>query len=663
MKILKDADRRKIKEAFNKMKNKDDLLALLNFAKKLLYGENAYPFQIQHINYYSNPNINKNRYIEFSIKKKSGGERVIYAPSAGLKAIQKCLNLIFQTVYSPHKAAKGFVPNKSIVDNAKLHTGKIYVYNIDLKDFFPSIDQARVWGRLQYPPFNLNKKTERLELAGIIASLCCNEMEVNRLDENGEWCKVLKNVLPQGAPTSPTLSNIVCEKMDYYLTAVAKRFNLKYSRYADDITFSSMHNVYQEDSEFIKELHRIITEQNFHIQECKTRLQQNCYRQEVTGLVVNEKINVKKRYIKQLRMWLYLWEHYGYDKANKYFQEQYKGDKGHISKRQPDLAKVIKGKLNYLKMVKGQENTAYEKLLERFNKLTDIKIPALHTPIKLAELLQKFSSNDSILKYATHSWDNGKDYSDFVKKLDKNGKKITYEIRKLNENLGNKIYAFLYGERPWGIHKVKYGWRNKEVKDWASKNITKSPFEYPLPEPFEVEGKKIESFGQVIDIFKNEIEIRNEGDQLKKLFQNLKMKHLKGFDFKYKDLEGKSFYTDVQHLSYTIERIFEEIKKRKKHKEVIISAKDEQNYTEVTILHLGSICLGEKSDKFKNKIKKGDFGSIFKKLKNLCDWSIESDFDDGSFRINYLTSKKDEKWREPIEKVGGFKHIFKFYMT
>src|SRR5690606_10243380 len=109
----------------------------------------------------------KKRYTVFSIKKRSGAERIIHAPSKGLKVIQKCLNLVLQTVYAQHqhKAATGFVPGKSIVDNAKLHTNSLYVYNLDLKDFFPSIDQARVWGRLKFPPFNLNEKSNKLELA------------------------------------------------------------------------------------------------------------------------------------------------------------------------------------------------------------------------------------------------------------------------------------------------------------------------------------------------------------------------------------------------------------------------------------------------------------------------------------------------------------------
>ena len=355
---------------FGKMKTKEELLALLNYAKVVLYGEKAITFSLKQLNYHYTPKANRKRYNQFTVKKKSGAERVISAPNNGLKEIQKCLNLVFQLVHEPNPAANGFVPGKSIIDNALIHAGSFYVYNIDLKDFFPSIDQARIWGRLKKPPFNLNEDQKRLNLANIIASLCCHEMEVERLDNKGVFVKVLKSVLPQGAPTSPTLSNIICERLDIRLSGVAKRFGLKYSRYADDITFSSMHNVYQKDSEFLTEISRIITDQNFHIKKSKTRLQKQGFRQEVTGLIVNEKPNVNKRYISELRMWIYYWEQYGYEKARSFFKPRYIADKGHVKTRTPSLESVIAGKLDYLKMIKGADNELYLKLKSRFDALT-----------------------------------------------------------------------------------------------------------------------------------------------------------------------------------------------------------------------------------------------------------------------------------------------------
>jgi hypothetical protein len=443
----------RIKAAFSVIQTKEGLLRLLNEVKPLLYGEKTVPFELNQLTWFSNPTLGGGRYREFSILKKSGTKRSIHAPVAGLKALQKTLAIILQCVYEPPKAAMGFVNNRSIVDNANIHVGSNYVYNIDLKDFFQSIDQARVWKVLQLPPFNLKESSikeprlidwetfkreilntnghvkfykheerwfiqtpygilftsqnfdlrkekfvwiregslndldtetvhknflivnkipnsNRLILANMIAAICCTEMEVERKNEEGDWMVVKRNVLPQGAPTSPIVTNIVCQKLDYLLSGVAKRFGLNYSRYADDITFSSMHNVYQPGSDFLKELHRIIAEQNFHIKESKTRLQKDGYRKEVTGLLVNDKVNVQQRYIKQLRMWLYYWERYGYQRAYGYFLQKYISDKGHIKNGKPDMANVISGKLDYLKMVKGADNELHLKLKERYESLT-----------------------------------------------------------------------------------------------------------------------------------------------------------------------------------------------------------------------------------------------------------------------------------------------------
>jgi RNA-directed DNA polymerase len=403
--------RKKVQTAFGTMQSKSDFLSLLNLAKQEIYGEKTIPFSEKQFNYYLtkdsstlkskidfkidlsgdtaviNENVivekknqqRKSCYTTFTIKKKSGKDRTIHAPVKGLKEFQKALNIILQCLYEPHSAATGFVTGKSIVDNAKKHVGQTYVYNIDLKDFFPSIDKSRVWGRLLVAPFNLGNSNERRTLANFIATICCTPMEVERFQE-GKWITITTSVLPQGAPTSPAITNIICEKLDKRLAGVAKRFGLNYTRYADDITFSSKHNTYEVSdskvekifvagSSFDCEVRKIIIEQNFHIKESKVRLQKKGYRQEVTGLIVNDKINVSRRYIKQLRQWLYLWESYGYEKAYSFFLNYYLADKGHVKSEKPNMAMVIDGKLLYLKMVKGNDDGTYLKLKERFDLL------------------------------------------------------------------------------------------------------------------------------------------------------------------------------------------------------------------------------------------------------------------------------------------------------
>lgn len=351
----------KIKNCFNSMKSKEDFLELLNYCKIILYGEKISLFTIKQLNFHYSQLDNPKRYIKFEIKKKSGQLRTIHSPNATLKAIQRCLNLIFQILYVPHESAYGFIENKSIVGNARIHVGNNYVFNLDLKDFFPSIDQARIWGRLKYPPFNLNAESGRLELANVVASLCCHKMEVER-NVNGNYIKTTKAVLPQGAPTSPILTNIICERLDWFLKIHADKNGVKYTRYADDITLSSMHNVYQDNSPFIVRVKEIIQKQNFEIKDSKTRLQKRGYRQEVTGLTVNDKVNINKRYISQLRLWLHWWEKGEHDKI----QNNYLKDKGNVKNIKVDIQFVLMGKLEYLKMIKGIKNNQYVSLLRKY---------------------------------------------------------------------------------------------------------------------------------------------------------------------------------------------------------------------------------------------------------------------------------------------------------
>jgi RNA-directed DNA polymerase len=345
-----------IRKQFTDLQSKEDLVELLSEAKNMLYGEECKPVQLKSLTYYANPTLCKKRYQTFTIKKKSGSDRTIHAPEKGLKSILRSLNFVLQCVYEPHEAATGFVVQKSIVDNAKKHVGHHYVLNLDLKDFFHSFDRNRVKMGFMYEPFNLNGDKE--PLAFLLASLCTHPFEI----DGG-----IKIVLPQGSPTSPTITNILCKKLDRRLTGLAKRFGATYSRYADDITFSSPHNIYK-DEEFNKELKRIIEEdQKLVINPKKTRLQKAGYRQEATGLVVNDKVNVRRRYVKQIRMWLYYWEKYGYEKAEQIFKRDYIADKGHVKNINIHLVNVLDGKLEFLKMIKGVEDRTYVKLRKRFD--------------------------------------------------------------------------------------------------------------------------------------------------------------------------------------------------------------------------------------------------------------------------------------------------------
>lgn len=347
-------EKREIAQRVSKLQNKEDLLLLLN---DIVKDEYAFSFSLSQLSYFCNPNNIRGRYRHFSIPKKSGGQRNISAPSKGLSHILKYVNIMLKSVYQPSDYAMGFVEGRNVVDNASRHIGQNYVFNSDLENFFPSIEQPRVWKRFQLPPFNFNQ-----QVASILAGLCCVR---EKLDDGN-----FVYILPQGAPTSPLITNAICDKLDRRLSGLARRFGLHYSRYADDITFSSMHNVYQENGEFKNELKRIIEDQGFHMNIGKTRLQKLGQRQEVTGLTVSNRVNTSHEYIAEIRNILHIWEKYGRDDAFKRFYPQYKEKKGHVKKGEPMLENVLYGKLQYLKMVKGYKDPVYLSLQARYNKLT-----------------------------------------------------------------------------------------------------------------------------------------------------------------------------------------------------------------------------------------------------------------------------------------------------
>ena len=341
------------------MESKQDLLRLLNLANQRIYGEKANPYSLRQLSYHTHSKFNKKRYSSFKIPKKKKGEfRTIDAPNPTLKGMQRALNYALQLIYTPNPAAMGFAQGRSIVTGAQVHVGQNFVYNMDLKNFFPSITSGRVYARMLSRPFSCSK-----EVASLIADLCCYENDFGK-------------VLPQGAPTSPTLTNIICDRLDVKLSRLAKAYSLRYTRYADDITFSGMTNIFAEDGNFCKSMRNIIeNEEHFKINQEKTRLCHRGIRQEVTGITVNDKPNVTQEYVKQLRSMLHNWESKGYDEAQSIFIDIYNrtNTKHHASKGVHHIENIIAGKLLYLKMVKGDNDATYKSLYGRFDKLLSSK--------------------------------------------------------------------------------------------------------------------------------------------------------------------------------------------------------------------------------------------------------------------------------------------------
>ena len=457
-------DKGQIVKQASLLKSKEDLLNLLNRIKKDEIKEMGFdaskfhPFTIHHINYYCNPNNTFHRYLQFHIKKKSGGTRVITAPrNRSFMMLLQAVNEILKAMYTPSDYAMGFTEGRSVVSNAAVHKGQNYVFNIDLKDFFPSVEQFRVWKRLQLKPFNFPK-----QIAGIVAGLCSMRQARDVIDETKEHenDKKYKYVLPQGSPTSPIITNMVCDTLDRRLAGLARRFGLHYSRYADDITFSSMHYVYAPDGKFRTELHRLINGQGFTINEEKTRLQKLGSRQEVTGIIVSKKLNVTKKYIRDIRNILYIWDRYGYTAAIFRFLPKYKTTKGHVKKENPDLRNVIDGKLMYLKMVKGNEDSVYARLYTKFQELikrdfgSDKTNSYGITYIESLPLLKFEKDNNT--KISIHHKNGNKRYATFklgeTNKVASINKSVTFDNEQQKDKLAISCCRNFKGELFWLIH-------------------------------------------------------------------------------------------------------------------------------------------------------------------------------------------------------------------
>lgn len=225
-------------------------------------------------------------YREFSIKKRNGGERLITAPYPSLMLVQQWIykNILLRTTnFQPQ--AKGFVPGLSILDNATPHLKCSQVLKMDIKDFFPSIGInriIRIFKKLGY----------HQKLAYALAALCCYH-----------------NRLPQGAPTSPILSNIVMRHLDRRLDGLSKRFNLIYTRYADDITFSGEYI----PNKFIEYTHSIIENSGFIVNKEKTKLLRKNTKKIITGVSISSGIpTIPKALKRRLRQEAFYIHKYGY---------------------------------------------------------------------------------------------------------------------------------------------------------------------------------------------------------------------------------------------------------------------------------------------------------------------------------------------------------------
>lgn len=298
--------------------------------------------------------INEPNYISFSIPKKKGGNRLIQSPESDLKKIQMKLNFYLQQYYHWIRpdGIYGFVinPNKkekicNIVENAKVHTNQKYVLNLDLKDFFPSIKAYRVKELFLSEYFKFSDS-----VATALALLTTYEGK-----------------LPIGAPTSPVLSNFICLELDAELITFCNKNQINFSRYADDLTFSSNIEITEDIINIILE---IIKKNQFSINAKKTRLKSSNSKQTVTGLVVNKKVNVDRKTIKMVRAMLYDASNNGITiAAIKHLKLDRNADVVDVSY----FLNRLDGYINFISQVKGDDDLLVLKFKSEFKNLAKIK--------------------------------------------------------------------------------------------------------------------------------------------------------------------------------------------------------------------------------------------------------------------------------------------------
>lgn len=280
-------------------------------------------------------------YRTFTVPKKGGGERQIEVPPAPLKKVLTLLNRYLQSTYFFEKssAAYGFVSGvrndedrRNVLTNAKKHLGRPYLVNIDLKDFFHTINRAMVLRIFSEKPFRWKG-----ELADLAADLC-----------------TYQGRLPMGTPTSPTLSNFACRDLDHRLQKFATNMLWVYTRYADDMSFSSQQHI---NTEMLQSLKEIITEAGFLINHRKVVRYGPKDDKIVTGLLLTDRVDLAPDFLPQLRKEI--------DQLAAATLAQH--EQGQLTTRWLNkLRQQVRGRISFAGFVLGRRNDAYMELRDAF---------------------------------------------------------------------------------------------------------------------------------------------------------------------------------------------------------------------------------------------------------------------------------------------------------
>lgn len=322
-----EADAETLKRRLYQAATCDDIAVLLEVE----------PAALIRILYWSNE---RSKYTTFELRKRSGGVRTITKPPKNLAVLQRKLNQVLQVAGIYRESCHGFRAGRSLVTHSRMHASKRLLLNVDIEDFFGSINFGRVRGAFMKWPFNLPAAA-----ATVLSQIACHD-----------------NKLPQGAPSSPAIANLVASRLDRDMEALAKRSRCTYSRYADDITLSTWSTEFAPEIvrrdvdgsgsiSLGSELLAVFATNGFNLNAAKTRVEARGSRQEVTGLTVNRVPNCKRQFIREIRAMLHAWEAYGFALAEEKYRERY-APPGAVK---PSFERALAGKLSFLRMVRGTD--------------------------------------------------------------------------------------------------------------------------------------------------------------------------------------------------------------------------------------------------------------------------------------------------------------------
>ncbi|MEO1269971.1 MAG: reverse transcriptase family protein [Myxococcota bacterium] len=240
---------------------------------------------------------NDGPYTTFTIPKRGGGERLICAPKPGLKYVQRAILTHILARMPVHEAVHGFVEGRSTVTNAQAHQGRAILVKFDLLNFFPSISYYRVMGLFAQLGYYIEDRCfsssdQSRSIAPTLARLTTYNPSPS------QWGK---GYTPQGAPTSPAISNLICRRLDARLAGLAQRIGATYTRYADDLTFSMDEPPESGLGRFRWWVDQICYQEGFFVNHSKFRVIRKHQRQQVTGIVVNDTLRIPRKERRRFR--------------------------------------------------------------------------------------------------------------------------------------------------------------------------------------------------------------------------------------------------------------------------------------------------------------------------------------------------------------------------